>query len=414
MKKNGYLFACSFIFSLSLSILGFSLIYLLTDRLGFSPAKVGTYIALGSLCYFLCCNIYQHFCTHLMPQTIIPTAISICLLASILLALVRSPLIVGFAYCIIQGSSGFFWPPVMAWFTQGLNEEELNRDISRFNLCWMGGGLLGPLVGGVLYHVNSILNFLVIYACLVLVLYLLWRLSARHGESADSGAVVAGTGVEIPHAPVETGASLKAASVEAEKLESRRELLRERSLKLFKYRGWMSAFCGNAFSGILANIFPLYIRDVLGYTEGTAGMLLLFRGIAALAGFAVFARLKFWHFNRKWFVLIHGIVAVLALLFVFSGKNIFMYFIVIFITGFFYAGCYNNSIFHSSAEKKNTKANLALHEIFLSVGSMSGAFGGGLCYQRFGMGGTFFALSLILFAIAAINIILNRLENQAV
>jgi predicted MFS family arabinose efflux permease len=38
---------------------------------------------------------------------------------------------------------------------------------------------------------------------------------------------------------------------------------------------------------------------------------------------------------------------------------------------------------------------MALHEIFLSIGGAAGSLGGGYCFQFFGMGSTFFILTLI-------------------
>jgi MFS family permease len=154
MKKNRYIFVCSFVYNFVLSIMGFSLVYLLTDRFNFSAGMIGASVALGSLCYFLCCNIYQRLGVRLgdglKPQRVIPASVAAAVLSAILLALVRVPWIVVGAYVLIQGSSGFFWPPIMAWFTQGLDEAELNRDISRFNRCWMGVGLAGHLISGIL------------------------------------------------------------------------------------------------------------------------------------------------------------------------------------------------------------------------------------------------------------------------
>jgi predicted MFS family arabinose efflux permease len=181
---------------------------------------------------------------------------------------------------------------------------------------------------------------------------------------------------------------------------------REEALQLFKICGWLGALCANAFTGMLGNIFPLYIRDGLGYTERTAGMLLLFRGLAAMIGFSLFARLSFWHFNRRWFLIIQSACLGCALFFMLAGRSLFLNFVIIAVYGFFYSGMYNNSIFHSSADTRNNKSNLAIHEIFLSIGNMLGSFGGGFCYQRFGMTGTFLAISFVLALVLAIYVLL--------
>jgi predicted MFS family arabinose efflux permease len=184
----------------------------------------------------------------------------------------------------------------------------------------------------------------------------------------------------------------------------------EKTVRSFKIRGWISGLCGNMFTGVLGNVVPLFIRDTLGYTEKAAGTMLLFRGIAGLLAFTFFARFTFWHFNRRWFFILQGALIAMALLFFAAGKGIILYSVIAFCVGFLYAGCYNNSIFHAGADKKNPAKNMALHEIFLSIGGAAGTLGGGFCYQYFGMGTTFFILALIQAAALGIQI---RLDRQA-
>jgi predicted MFS family arabinose efflux permease len=157
-------------------------------------------------------------------------------------------------------------------------------------------------------------------------------------------------------------------------------------------------------------VVPLFIRDTLGYTEKTAGIVLLFRGIAGLLAFTFYARFTFWHFNRRWFFILQGAMVAAALLFLVAGNRIILYSVMAFCVGFLYAGCYNNSIFHAGADKKNPAKDMALHEIFLSLGGAAGTLGGGFCYQYFGMGNTFLLLALIQAVGLGVQI---RLDRQA-
>ncbi|MDR1971841.1 MAG: MFS transporter [Treponema sp.] len=381
-KRNRLLFTASFFFSLASNILSFSLVYLLTDRFNFSPGQVGTYLAAGSLCYFLCCNLYHRFA--IRPTLLIPSAAALSLLSSVVLGQAAFPWLAALAYALIQGSAGFFWPPIMAWFTQGLDETALNRDISVFNRSWMSGNLLGPLVSGALYHRSSNLCFLALNLSYALVLVMLAiqvrrelrteaRPAAEYGPSPDPRKAAPIRAPEIPLAAV-----------------------REKAMDWFRYRGWIGGFCTNCFVGVLINMAPLHIRDGLGYTERIAGMALFTRCVSGLIGFTILAKAAFWHFNRRWFLLTQAALALCAFAFVPAGNRVPLYFGIIFIYGFVHACCYNNSIFHSSATGKSPRKNLALHEIFLSIGSAAGAAGGGFCYQRFGFAGTFAALGIVM------------------
>jgi DHA1 family multidrug resistance protein-like MFS transporter/DHA1 family quinolone resistance protein-like MFS transporter len=389
--RNGLLFGASFFFSFSGSVLSFSLVYLLTDRFGLNSGQVGTYLALGFLGYFLCCNLYHRFGTAVSPARIIPAATAVVLLSSLVLSQARSSLLAALAYMLVQGGTGFFWPPLMAWFTGGLDNKALNRDISIFNRSWMAGNLLGPPVSGALYHLSGGLSFLAANFSFALVLALLILVARRE---AAVRAPAAG-GIQGP--PEGEGqAGLSAAK------DRRRPVptvplaqAREKALAWFRYRGWIGAFCTNCFAGVLSSIVPLHIRDGLGYTERTAGMVLFIRCVSGLAGFTVLARITFWHFNRRWFLLVQAVLVFCSFAFLPAGSMIPFYFVIIFVYGFVHSCCYNNSIFHSSATGRNPGKNLALHEMLLSIGSAVGSAGGGLFYQRFGFAGTFAALGIV-------------------
>jgi predicted MFS family arabinose efflux permease len=374
VSKNKVLFFCSFVYCLATNILSFSLIYLLTDRFAFSSGQVGSSIALGAGCYFAGCFLYQQFWSRRNPRYIIPAAAGVCLMSAVVLNLTKNGTLAVISWGLLQMSNGLYWPPLMAWFTQGLNNEELNKDISWFNRCWMSGALLGPFLGGFLYHYVPSWTFIAAFTGLGVVLAVLVFLSlcAANRESPEPSSP-AKTAPPDPKAP---------------------EVLRKTILS-FKIRGWVGAFCVNFFYGILANVLPLHLRNNLGFAEETASLLLLFRGAAAIIAFTWFARRTFWHFNRRWFLFLQGIMILCALLFIGAGKYLLPYLAIAFIYGFFYAGCYNNSIFHAGADKKNTGKNMALHEMFLSLGSASGALGGGFCYQYFGIAGALLFLALV-------------------
>jgi len=409
IKKHYFVFACTFFFSLGTNILNFSLIYRLVDRFSFSPGQIGAYLALGQLFYFLGCNLYRRFASSLNPARIFPFAVVVVFLVSILLGFARSSFLVYAAYWVLQLSTGFYWPPVMGWLTGGLSGNELNREIGLFNRSWMAANILGPLAAGALYHWNSTANFFVLVLCFftaILILFLLWRRNRkelryryRNGKSTFGR----------PAAPAASASSGAAASPNSAAPGKAGTF--DKRLDLYRYRGWTNALCSNICMGIIVNILPLYIRDGLGFTERSAGMVLFFRSMAGFIGFSVLARFTLWHFNRKWFLITQGTLIFCTFLFLFAGNRLAFYTVVVFLFGFTHSCCYDNSIFYSGATGKDPKKNLALHEIFLSIGNAAGSAGGGFIYQHFRFGGTCFALVLVLGLGLGLLILLNKRER---
>jgi predicted MFS family arabinose efflux permease len=373
MKKQYFVFACSFFFTLGSNILGFSMIYRLTDRLAFNPGQVGRYMALGQIFFFIGCNIYHRFGSSFNPLRVFTSSALVALLCALFVSFAKSRNIIYASYWILQVSTGLFWPPVTVWITEGFSGKDLNRGLGIFNRSWTFAIMVGPLIAGALYQWNSTANFIILNLCFFLVsfiLYLMRRYTKKHETEETKPAVQAVTAAS--NTP-------KAA---------------DRRLDLYRYRAWIGGFCSGMFMGILSNILPLHIRDGLGYTESSAGMLLFFRCTASFAGFTILAKFTGWHFNRRWFIIIQSGMIFCTFLLMLAGSRLFLYNMIVLIFGLMTSACYNNSIFYSGVTGINPKKNLALHEIFLAIGNAAGSAGGGFIYQYFRFTGVCLALML--------------------
>ena len=392
MKKQYFVLACSFFFCLGGNILNFSLVYRLADRFTFTPGQIGAFIALGQLFYFSGCNLYHRFGSAMNPGRIFPAAAAVVFLTSIPLGHAGAKPLIYASYWLLQIGTGFYWPPVMAWLTGGLNDEDLNREIGLFNRSWMGANIVGPLLAGALYHWNSEANFFFLnfsYFLVLVFLFLMGRYYRKFIWQEDE-------------APASYAASEGKMGTEktypsgADRENSRLLRTLDKKLDLYRYRGWIGNFCSALFIGVLVNIVPLHIRDGLGYTERTAGMLLFSRSAMGFIGFTILAKFRFWHFNRKWFLVTQSGLILCSFLLLVTGKSLFIFILVGVLYGFLNSACYNNSIFYAGATGKHPKKNLAFHEIVMSVGNASGTAGGGLLYQYFRLTGTCIALMLFL------------------
>ena len=379
MRKYFHIFACTFFYSLGANILGFSMIYRLTDKFLFATGQIGIFLALGSVFYFLGCNLYHRFGYVLNPVKVYTTAVAIVFLASLPMGFGSIALVYA-SYWILQISAGFFWPPIMAHLTAGLGGRELDRVISIYNRSWMAGLLVGPLVSGTIYNWNSSATFFVL--SLSYLTALIFLLVNRKSSAASSE---------------EKSKNISSAARNP-----------DRRLDHYRYQGWVLAFCSSMVIGVIVNMIPIHIRDGLGYTERSAGLILALRCFAGFVGFTLVAKFSAWHFNRLWFIILHSIITACILLFILAGSRIVFFTVLVFFCGLFNSACYNNSIFYSSVTGKNPKKNMALHEIFLALGTAVGAAGGGFFYQHFGINGVCTALALALGIGLLVLILFNR------
>jgi len=385
IKKSYFLFTSTFFYSLAGNVLNFSLVYRLADRFDFNPGQVGVFLALGQLFYFTGCNLYYRFGSAFNPAKVVPVSAAMVLLVSFPLGYADIQGVVYASYWLFQLGTSFFWPPVMAWLTGGLGDKDLNREISVYNRSWMAALMVGPLIAGTLYRWNSTANFILINVSLFIVnflLYLMRRFLRRNEQGTESINVL-----------------LIADSVlndEAARINALLARANDRSLDIYRYRSWVCIFCSNLALGIMVNIIPLHIRDGMGFTEQSAGMMLFFRCAAGFVCFAILGKFSAWHFKRWWFVCLAGGLTLCATMFFLAGNSLAFFFVIAGLFGFFNSGCNTTSTFYAGATGINPKKNLALHEIFLSLGTAIGSAGGGFLYQHFRFTGMSFALTLFL------------------
>ena len=393
MKKYHYLFAFAFFLALGLSIMAFSLIFRLADRFFFNPGQIGIFIALGQVFYFIGLFLYYRFGSVFNPIKVFSVSSVIIFLATIPLIFTRTYIILYVSFFLIQVNIGLFWPPVMAWLSSGLERQELNRGLGFYNRSWMAGQLLGPLFAGILYPWNSNFTFFVVSFACFLAIPIIFLMKRKIKNSPGNLHTVDPSEGEIQEAVL---------------LDEQRS----KSFSLFRYRGWISGLSALLFLGVLANVVPLHIRDGLGHTELSAGILLFLRCIASFLGFIIFARFTAWNFSRRWFLVLQCGLLFCTLALMFFGNNLFFYFFIVLLYGLIFAACYNNSIFYSGATGGNNKKNFAIQEIYLCAGNAAGTAGGGLFYQMFGFLGVCIALFLVLSLSSIVLVALNRADYR--
>jgi len=379
MKKHTLMFACSFFFALGHNFLNFSLIYRLTDMFFLNPGQVGTFMASGQIFYFLGLVLYHRFGSTIHPVKIIFVASVLVLTASIPLGFARVLGLAQVSFWLLQFASSLFWPPVMAWLTEGLSGNELGQKISYFNRSWMAALIVAPPLAGYLYAWNYNFSFFFIsfmFFTNLLLIVLIRRSSSINLTEREQRAST--------HEHSETDAQNPTPEIWSKKND------------LYRYIAWLSFFFSVMLAGFLITVVPLHIRDGLGHTEGTAGWLLLFRCVAGFIGFILLAKFTRWHFNFSWFIILQAGLAFCAFLFLIAGSQLSFYFGIVFLYGLVNAACNTSSVFYSRATGKNPKKNLALHEMFLCAATATGTAGGGLLYQHFGFTGTSLVLLLLM------------------
>jgi MFS family permease len=218
------------------------------------------------------------------------------------------------AYAGVGLSAAMFWPPIMGWLSAGAEGARLNRKISRFNMSWSIGVILGPYIAGLLTEIDPGLALLAgaggfaIVAVTVIAASFLME-SIRNDSHRDP----ARNGVSAP----------------------------DESTPL-RFPSWVGMFGAYAVLGALAVTFPLYAREHLALREGVIGGVLLTRALASTVGFFLLGRTVAWHFRRVPIVVpIAVLVGASSILWL--GSSLPLFAVIFPVAGLAIAGSYSAS-----------------------------------------------------------------------
>jgi DHA1 family multidrug resistance protein-like MFS transporter/DHA1 family quinolone resistance protein-like MFS transporter len=147
-----------------------------------------------------------------------------------------------------------------------------------------------------------------------------------------------------------------------------------------RFPSWLVLCVTYAVRGVLVNVYPLYARSELFFSESRIGLLFLVRALCMTIGFLFLGRLVFWHFKRWW--IISGLFATAIVLYLLMQAESFLSFTLLFaLTGFVVSQTYTNSVFHGVSGSLQRTRRMAIHEALMSGGIMSGSAIGGMIYQ---------------------------------
>ena len=166
---------------------------------------------------------------------------------------------------------------------------------------------------------------------------------------------------------------------------------------ILRYPGWIGVFSAYIILGLLNNIFPLFIRDSLGFGESVAGNILFLRGVTTAAGFYLAGKVAFWHFNGRLMLGTQICTALLMVTMLFI-RTVSGFYVLFVLYGLLFAAAYSNGIFHGSAGASNRGPRMALFESFLTMGVMTGSVAGGYLYQYYSIHAAFLFCAVIIAA----------------
>ncbi len=347
--------SASFIGQFAISMVNLALVYHLRLSFNLSAKLIGISAALYTGTYFICCLLLEPLTHHMRPRHSVELSM-IGMSLSILIVVFTKEVKVAFIALVLYGVfMSFLWPQIESWLARGKEGRELNKATSSFNVSWSLGTALSPLLTGFLVFYSPLYPLSVAIVLFVSI-YLLIAIATKIFPS------------------------IRSVSSEKQNIEEGNLVDQSTPLRFLSWAGILTVYASFA---ILQTIFPLYALEYLPITEKGVGTLLLIRGLATVGLFILLGKTSWWHFRKN---LILAILLLVSLLYLIGTKisGFFSYALFFAFFGIFFAFSYSFSIFHGASGSVNRSKRMLIHEVLLTIGTITGSIGGGFFYEMFG------------------------------
>lgn len=354
--KTAVIFPAAFLVSTALGCMGLGLIFYVKEVFFASPAQIGALSALYFVAYTLGCMFLRPHFDGILPRFVIMIGIFCMFLFATFIRYVPALGWVFLLQFLLGLITALFWPVLMGWLSIGTEGRTLNKALSKFNISWSCGAMLGPILAGWLSERS-----------------VEWPILAGSILYISTFFLIAGAALALPAIREDTATMITAPRTEVSGQETH-----------LRYGAWVALFSAFIAAGALLFVFPVWALDELAMPKQSIGLLILMRALFNTATYVTVGRMGFWHFRQAPLVLSQ---VILAVLFVFLAFTQATWTLAVLMAGIgaMFAFAYTNSIFHGVSGSHNRGHRMAVHETALASGIIIGSAGGGLIYQKYSM-----------------------------
>ena len=361
------LYGSAFAMVISLSVLWTAMPFIIRN-IGGTEEHVGYIWAFNMLGYMLCLLLAAVMLGHLSPRHATRAAAAVMCLATFVMVIVvyyaiardqlGKPALIWtmIATGTLAGAAmSLFWPFLMSWVSADYEGTVLNRRLGTYNGMWSSATIMGPLIGGLLVDMSTLGPIVVGVACLVVCFVLL---CLAHDGSA--------------------GSAVSVRPVDAPAISFDPELLLR-----FKWMARIALFCSWACLGVTRSQFALLFTG-LGFSETQFGIIITMFGICNFLVLTGAGRLAFWHFKPVLLLSVQLILA-LSIFIIIFGRTLWAFAPAFVIMGCGFGFAYSSHLYYGACGSKKRSAQMAIHEVTISLGVIVGAGAGGYLSGNFGI-----------------------------
>lgn len=393
---------CSFLMDLASGILGLA-VPLTAVYLGAPVITLGLLGAVQRIGYMLVGITAGTLSDRWGRKRLVVTSASLLVLLYTGMALTRS--LIGFlAWVLLSGfTTGLFWSPMQAWTGDMAAGGNLNRSVSRFNVAWSAGYLVGMLVAGAVFSLDPSAPFWSAALACALILAIVVRLPAPTRQPATpSGAEQAKAGFARAETESEPAGEGAASPGHGEPPRS----------GFFRAAARVSVFAGFFLFATILNLFPK-LGDAEGFSPFLIGVLLTSLAAARTLAFLWLGRWEGWQY-REGLLVASVLLAGLCTAFIGWVSDPLTYLVALLLVGACQGFIYMSSLFYALNASVGRGRNSGWHEFSVNGGAMVGALSAGLVGELLGVRAPFLVGLLAAGAASACILLLRQFAGRRI
>ncbi len=365
--KTAILLPATFLVAMGLGVVNLGIIFYMRQMYQATPATIGFFTSAYSISYFVGCLVTRPLGRKILPRYLLILSTLLMSIFTLLALIVRDIRLAFICYALYGFSISLFFPPIAGWISSGVEGSALGKTVSRWNISWSVGTILGPYVAGLLTGIDIrapiIIGLILFFSCCLVI----------GGASLFLSRIKNDTYIDLKPVP---GGDVK---------ENRSAL---------RFPSWISAFTVYIGMGVIFNIFPIYANETIGMTAAMVGIVLLMRSLFTTFGFIVLGRTSRWHFKQPLLIALQCVY--IAAIFLLMFTDTFLgYIIIVPVLGLVVAASYSCSLFYGVSGSLERGKMMGIHESVLSSGVIMGSVAGGQLYQNYSMRMVFFLCLII-------------------
>ncbi len=272
-----------------------------------------------------------------------------------------------------------FWPTLEAWIAEKESKRTLMQKMALFNISWSAGFAVGPLVGGILFGMNSKLPFYFAFAVSVFVLLVLFYKTPKVNFATKSKSFTDKT--FLSEDPPDSFSLY---------------------IKVSRMANFILCLC----LGMMRYIFPK-LGTQLQISPPFLGFLFFILALSQMLTFYGLGRVHQWHY-RIFPLALFQLIAAVGLIVISIASSLPLFFLAFVFIGMGMGMTYFSSLFYSVNVTSQKGPSAAIHETVLMSGFLLGPLIGGAVAQKFSLRVPYLVFAAIVVVGISIQLLLKR------